>query len=190
MYYYEYSQVGGSFGAELTAGSGPDVVLNVPLALRRLPLPYDAFGGGATNGCASVLNTSARSTRPHRQHCQGCENQSKNERTFVQAEAVRLIKGKVEILEHLREPEALHVVDEIRVGRVDVVDGRVRDGGRLEEGLNALHGGGGAVEVLDVAREPVRVEVRLEHLGPHVVVRGRDVEPVPVVEGNVTRGRG
>ena len=36
MYYYEYSQVGGSFGAELTAGSGPDVVLNVPLALRSM----------------------------------------------------------------------------------------------------------------------------------------------------------
>ncbi len=105
--------------------------------------------------------------------------------TVVQADVVRVVEGEVEVLEHLREPEALHVVDEARVRRVDVVDGRVRDSGRLQVCLDALHGVGGAVEVLDVAREAVRVEVGLEHLGAHVVVRGRNVEPMPVVKSDV-----
>lgn len=95
-----------------------------------------------------------------------------------------------QILEHLREPEALHVVDERRVRRVHVVDRRVRHW-RLQVHLEALERGSRAVEVLGVARDAPRVEVGLEHLGPHVVVlrAGLDEESVALVECDVAGRR-
>ena len=47
----------GSLGAKLTSGTGPGVVLNGACVFFKLPLPYDDFAAGATNGCASVLKT-------------------------------------------------------------------------------------------------------------------------------------
>ena len=75
-----------------------------------------------------------------------------------------------QVLEHLGEPEALHVIDKVGIGRVDIVDRRERDCRRLEERREAVHRGDRAVEVLRVPCGTERIEVGLEHLGAHEVV--------------------
>lgn len=201
----------GSLGEKLTRGSGPDVALNGSNsdAGRSLPLPYTGFAAGAMNGCASVLNTTARLLRT------ALPRQDGTLLTVVQADAVRVVEGEEavarddvsnssstvpyvghetgdsQVLEHLREPETLHVVDEVRVRRVNVVYRRERDRRRLEERREAVRRGHRALEKLHVARRAIRVEVRLEYFRAHevVAVTGQDVEPVAVVEREVARAR-
>ena len=112
-------------------------------------------------------------------------------RTLVKANVAGIVERQIEVLEHLRKPETLHIVDKpAAVGRIHVVDWRICDGVCLEVRLEALVCGDGAVVVRSVARVAPRVKVGLEHLGAHVVVRGRDEEAVLVVEGALGGGRG
>lgn len=61
--------LGATAGAGLTSGRGPLVDLNAEgFVLSGVPLPYTGFAGGALNGCASVLNTSAN-VRSERAAC-------------------------------------------------------------------------------------------------------------------------
>lgn len=162
-----------------------EIDLNAEVSLGKIwPLPYTGFAGGALKGCASVLNTSAHLS------ALAAQTRQRQQLTFVEADEARVGEGEVEVLEDLREPEALHVVDERRVRRVDVVDARVRDGrGQVrEEGVDRIRG---ALHVLGVARHAPRVEVGLEHLRAQVVVRVArlDEEPMSLVEREVPVGR-
>ena len=109
--------------------------------------------------------------------------------TLVHADVAGIVEREVQVLKDLREPEALHVVDEpAPIGRVDVVDWRVRDGGRLEVRPEALVRGDRALVVLDVACVAPRVEVGLEHLGAHIVIRSCDEESMLIIECNLLCG--
>ena len=95
-----------------------------------------------------------------------------------------------QILHDLREEEALRVVDESAIGVAHVIDPRVR-AVYGEVLLDAVRGRCRALEVLRVARDAPRVEVRLEHLRPQDVVRAavEDVEAMLRVEREVGRRR-
>ncbi len=113
-------------------------------------------------------------------------------RTLVQTDVVGVVEREVEVLEDLREPEALHVVDEAAIGLVHVVNrGECIDVRRLQVSLEALVRGDGAVVVLGVARVTPGVEVGLEHLRTHVVVFGaaEDEEAVLIVKRGLFGGR-
>lgn len=69
--------------------------------------------------------------------------------------------GNVQVFEELREEEALSLVNETRVGSLDVVDTSVTDR-CLEVGLDALESRSSANLVLLVASRSPCVEVRLE----------------------------
>lgn len=99
-----------------------------------------------------------------------------------------------QILEHLGEPEALGVVNEVVVvvGLVRVADipDAPKAGRCAQVRLEALDGRCGAIEVLGVAGHTERIEVRLENLGAEVVVGGALIdEEAMLVEKGSAAGR-
>ena len=96
-------------------------------------------------------------------------------------------KKHVQVLEHLPEPETLHVIILARGDVVDIVDAGVRDR-RREVRLETLDGGRRPVEIFGVARRAPCVKVGLEDLGTHDIVRQGDVETMLVVKLELFRG--
>lgn len=190
-------------GTGLTTGPCWEIILNADGSLSRIwPLPYTGLAGGALKGCASVLNTSAPALVSDffqldstlYLHSSRLTRFGSAKVRYLHKVGIRLrVKADSphdsQVLQDLPEPKALHIVDEPRVGRVDVVDTRVRDsrGEILQERVHRVRR---ALDVLPVARDAPCVEVGLEHLRTEVVVLVTrvDEEPVLLVEGEVPRG--
>ena len=167
----------------LTMGSSlPVVALDSTFMLSNWPEPYLSLAGGALKGCASVFRTSAKNIVSMHLH-----PRIPHQLTLIQANMVRIVEDQIQILQHLREPETLRIVDPLALLVVHVLDPRERavHGKVLVE---ALHRARRAREVLLVPRRAVGDELRLEDLRAEDVVRGGDVEAVVVVEGELGVG--
>lgn len=102
---------------------------------------------------------------------------------------LRLLReDEVEVLQRLREEEALHLVDEPAVHDRHIVQAGVpaSRAGRRRDGLEPFPG---EVLVLAVARHTVRVIQALRRLGPEDVVLGGGPEPGRGVGVLLARGR-
>lgn len=92
-----------------------------------------------------------------------------------------------QVLKDLRIPEAFAGVKQGRCHIVNVIETGKPAGG-LKERVEAVHGAGGAVEVLRITGHAVCVEVRLEDFRTLNIIGGSDVIPVLLVKEELTRG--
>jgi hypothetical protein len=101
----------------------------------------------------------------------------------------RIIERQEQILQHLREPKALHVIIFSRndVIHINYTCERVIDSQILCERIRSCFG---SVDVFGVTSGAPGVEVGLEDFGAEDVVWGWDVETILVVEGLLVVGDG
>jgi hypothetical protein len=97
--------------------------------------------------------------------------------------------GDSQVLQHFSEPEALHVIDCGRGLRVNVVDASERNSGR-QVFVEAIHGGGSAVQIFGIASDSPSVEVGFEDLRTEDIVWASHVEAVLLVKRCLFGGRG
>ena len=189
-------------GAKLTVGSlAVGVNGNFTFSwLSLFPLPYEAFSGGARKGWASVLITSTVAvSKVDRDNREGGALHWSRLMWFGSSKVSHLSdmisnvqatdRMYSQVLQHLGVPEALRIVNEvvIRLHSVADVPDTPKARRRGQELLEAVERRGCAVEVLRIASQTPRIEVRLEHLGTCVVVlrAGLDEEPVLIEEVEV-----
>ena len=175
----------GRKGFGLIAGNSPLWVLNGFCGCMA-PVPYVGWTPGALKGWASVLKTSGEKNRS--------ANQLKRERavmapTFIKANMLGVVERQIavgsngksgtagqssrrtkqakrhlQVLQNLSEPETLHVVNLLRIHVIHIIDpGKCNSCWKVL--VEAGDGAGRPVQVLRVACNAPRIEIRLQDLG-------------------------
>jgi len=100
---------------------------------------------------------------------------------FIKTDVRRVVKSKIQVLQHFCEPEALHVINFARGLGVDIIDASERNGSR-KEFIEAIDSSSSTVQVLGIASDSPCVEVRFEDFRAEDIIGTSDVKAMLIIE--------